>query len=64
MLTFRQKAFVDETRDDVRILEIARTLIRHDDLHPRVINSTYKLSCFPKTFVGIADVKLSPNSSL
>ena len=64
MLTFRKVAFVNETRDNVGILEIARTLSRYDDSHVYGIDLTYKLSCFPKTFVGIADVKLSPNSSL
>jgi len=55
---------MDEAGDDVRVLKIAGALSQHDDSHPCRIDSTHKLSCLPKTFVGIADVKLSPNSSL
>jgi hypothetical protein len=64
VLTFSEVAFVDETRDDVRILEIAKRSSKRWDSYLGRYCSTHKLSCFPKTLVGIADVKLSPNSSL
>lgn len=55
---------MDETWDDMRIFKIAEQSSQLPGFVSGAFLTAYKLSCFPKTLVGIADVKLSPNSSL
>lgn len=60
--TLGKIAFVDECWDDMGTLKVAGysvSLQLFDEYQ-----SIHKLSWGPKTFVGMAEVKLHPNSSL
>jgi hypothetical protein len=63
--TFCKVAFVDEAWDNMGVLKVAiETSSKMKERGIEAGRGPYKLSCFPKTLVGMADVKLSPNSSL
>jgi hypothetical protein len=64
MHTLSQVAFVNKSWNDMGIFQVAGCGINSMDNKTRRDGVTYKLSCGPKIFVGIPEVKLHPNSSL